>query len=195
VKYKGVMLFMTGLIAALALGWFAFPAVLYEKIEQPVQFSHKVHAGEAVGLACEECHSFREDGSFTGIPKLEKCAGCHSQMIGSSPEERQLVDEYITPHREIPWIAYAAQPQNTYFPHVRHVQLAQIPCERCHGAHGSSNRLDAFQRNRISGYSKTIWGTSLSGMKSGPWDGMKMDDCSRCHTQHGVVESCLSCHK
>ena len=194
-KHRGVVIFMIGLTAALAIGWLAFPAVLYERIEQPLQLSHKVHTGENVGLACEECHSFREDGSFTGIPKLEKCASCHMQTLGNSPEEKRLVDEFVTPNREIPWLAYAAQPQNAYFSHIRHVKIAEIPCERCHGPHGSSDHLDAFQRNRISGYSKTIWGTSLSGIKAGPWDGMKMDDCSHCHNERKVTESCLTCHK
>jgi len=195
VKYRGVMAFATGLAAALALGWLAFPEILYEEIEQPLQFSHKIHTGESVGLPCEECHAFREDGSFTGIPRLEKCAACHSQTVGSSPEEKRLVDEFVTSNKEIPWLAYALQPQNAYFPHVRHVRLGQIPCERCHGPHGSSERLEPFRRNRISGESRAIWGTSVAGIKSAPWDGMKMNDCSRCHAERGVTESCLSCHK
>lgn len=194
-KYRGVMIFAAGLAAALALGWLAFPEILYEEIDQPLQFSHKVHTGETVGLPCEECHTFREDGSFTGIPKLEKCAACHSQPVGNSPEEKRLVDDYVTPNREIPWLAYASQPQNTYFPHIRHVRLGQISCERCHGPHGSTDGLEPFQRNRISGESKAIWGRSIAGIKSGPWDGMKMNDCSRCHMERGVAESCLSCHK
>lgn len=194
-KHKGMILFATGLTAALAIGWLAFPAVLYEHVEQPLQFSHKVHAGETVGLPCEECHGFREDGSFSGIPRLEKCATCHAQPVGSSDEEKQLVDNYVTPGREIPWLAYASQPQNAYFPHVRHVKLAQIPCERCHGPHGTSERLEPFQRNRITGESRAIWGSSLAGFKKGEWDGMKMTDCSKCHAERGVAESCMACHK
>ena len=194
-KHRGVVLFMAGLTAALAVGWLIFPEVLYEKIDQPLQFSHKIHTGETVGLPCEECHSFREDGSFTGIPKLEKCAGCHSQALGTSSEEKRLVDDFVTPGREIPWFAYASQPQNAYFPHIRHVRLGNIACERCHGPHGSSDSLASFERNRISGESRAIWGSSLAGIKSGPWDGMKMDDCSDCHKEKGVAGGCLSCHK
>ena len=194
-KYRGLILFAGGLTAALALGWLGFPALLYEKIEQPLQFSHKTHTGEAVGLACEDCHSFREDGSFTGIPRLEKCSGCHAEAIGSSPFEKQLVDDFVSTNREIPWLAYASQPQNAYFSHIRHVRVGEIPCERCHGPHGSSDHLEPFERNRLSGESKTIWGSSLAGIKVGPWDGMKMDDCSDCHAERGVRESCLTCHK
>jgi hypothetical protein len=188
-------MFLSGMAAALAVGWFVFPIALYEKSEQPIQFSHKVHTGEAVGLACEECHSFREDGRFTGIPTVEKCATCHSAQIGTSPEEKKLVDDYVTQHREIPWFVYARQPQNAYFSHIQHVKLAAIECERCHGPHSKSDTLRPFEKNRISGYSRDIWGENISGIKSQAWEGMKMDDCARCHEQRGIVSGCLQCHK
>jgi hypothetical protein len=188
-------MFIVGLVATLAIGWLGFPAMLYEKIEQPLQFSHKVHTGETLGLTCEDCHTFRDDGSFTGVPKLEKCAACHAEAIGESPDEKKLVEEYVTPNREIPWLVHATQPQNAYFSHIHHVRQGQLPCERCHGQHGSSDRLEPFQRNRISGESRAVWGSSISGIKEHPADGMKMADCSRCHAERGVAESCLSCHK
>ncbi|HEX9006870.1 MAG TPA: menaquinone reductase multiheme cytochrome c subunit QrcA [Bacteroidota bacterium] len=188
-------MFLGGLAAALLLGWFAFPAVLYQKVQQPLQFSHKVHAGDKVGLACEECHDFRADGSFTGLPPLEKCAGCHSSQLSDSPDEKILVEEYVTRNRPIPWLVYARQPQNAYFEHIQHVKLGGIACERCHGPHGVSEALPPFERNRISGYSRAIWGPNISGLKSHEWEGMKMDDCSRCHQDRGVGESCLGCHK
>lgn len=194
-KHQGLVMFIGGLAASLALGWLAFPALLYEKIEQPLQFSHRVHAGEKVGLSCEECHSFRPDGSFTGIPGVEKCATCHSTQVTDSPSEKILVEEYVAGSRTIPWLVYARQPQNAYFAHVQHVKLAAISCERCHGPHGTSESLPAYERNRISGYSRAIWGPNISGLKSHEWEGMKMDDCSHCHQEHGVAESCLACHK
>jgi len=195
VKHHGIMIFGSGFAGMLLIGWFAFPALLYQKNEQPLQFSHKVHTGEKVGLACEDCHSFRVDGTFAGIPNLDKCAGCHSAQVTDSPEEKKLVDEYVSKNNPIPWLVYARQPQNAYFAHVQHVKLAAIPCERCHGPHGSSDRLPPFERNRISGYSRAIWGPNISGFKSHEWEGMKMDDCSRCHTERSVKESCLDCHK
>lgn len=194
-KHQGFIIFLGGFAAALALGWFAFPSLLYQKIEQPLQFSHNVHTGEKVGLPCEECHSFREDGTFTGVPAVEKCAGCHSSQVTESPDEKKLVDDYVAQNKSIPWLVYARQPENAYFAHVQHVKLAGIACERCHGPHGTSERLPAFERNRISGYSRAIWGPNISGIKSHEWEGMKMDDCSRCHHERGVDESCLDCHK
>ena len=174
----------------LFIGWFAFPYALYERKPQPIQFSHKVHA-ETAGLTCDNCHALRDDGSFVGIPPLAKCAECHADMIGTSPHEKQLVEEYIKPKREIPWLAYSHQPQNVFFSHASHLKLANLPCAECHGAHAASDSLPNYERNRITGYSRDIAGRGLFGMKHG----MTMDDCAHCHEQHHIENTCLKCHK
>jgi len=177
------------------VGWFLFPALLYTHEDQPLQFSHKVHTGDAVGLPCQDCHRLSDDGRFAGIPKSAKCAECHAEAIGSTPDERRLVDEYVRKGREIPWLVYAREPQNAYFPHAAHMQRAGLPCERCHGTHGSDETLPPFERNRMSGESRAIWGRSIFGIKTAEWDGMKMDDCADCHRERGVTNTCLKCHK
>ncbi len=186
--------FFAGLCCMLFVGWVVFPYVLYETKEQPLQFSHKVHA-ETAGMTCENCHFFNEDGRFSGIPVLAKCTECHSEVLGASPHEKILVDEYVKKNREIPWLVYAKQPQNAYFSHASHVKLAHFACSECHGPHGTTDSLRAYQRNRISGYSRDIWGSSISGLKTASWDGMKMSDCADCHTKHNVPNTCLKCHK
>jgi menaquinone reductase, multiheme cytochrome c subunit len=196
VRLRGTIAFLSGLLLMLGAGWFAFPLALYETIEQPLQFSHDAHTGEEkAGMACEDCHSFREDGTFAGIPKLENCEGCHSEAQGESVAEKILFEQYISTNREIPWLVYARQPDNVYFSHIQHVRLAEINCERCHGPHGRTETLRSYERNRISGYSRDIWGRSISGIARAEWDGMKMDDCVACHAERGVVDSCLLCHK
>ncbi len=193
--HSGKISFVAGLAVTLALGWYAYPRALYKKIDQPLQFSHQVHTGPKAGLTCDACHSLRADGTFSGIPKVEQCATCHAQVQGNSPDEKILVEKYVTPNREIPWLIYARQPENARFPHGPHVNLAKIECERCHGPHGSSAGLRPFQVIRISGYSRDLWGPNISGLRSKPSDGMKMSDCERCHAQRGVKDSCLMCHK
>jgi hypothetical protein len=186
--------FLAGLCILLFVGWVIFPSLLYERKEQPLQFSHKVHT-ETAGLTCDNCHAFKEDGRFSGIPTLSKCIECHAEVVGASPHEKKLVDEYVKQNREIPWLVYARQPQNAYFSHASHVKLANISCTQCHGPHGSTDSLRTYERNRISGYSRDIWGSSLSRIKSASWDGMKMNDCADCHTKHNVPNTCLKCHK
>lgn len=190
----GAVVFAVGLTAGLGLGWWVFPRLLYQRVEQPLQFSHLAHT-EGAGMACADCHGFDEQGRFAGIPGVETCATCHESTLGDSPSEKRLVEEFVAPKREIPWFSYARQPDNAWFPHVQHVQRAQLACERCHGAHGGSATLRPFERNRINGYSRDVWGQHISGVSSEPWDGMKMADCSGCHRQRGVVESCQDCHK
>lgn len=194
-RLRSSLVFSAGLGAALVGGWFAFPLALYSRAEQPLQFSHRVHSGEKVGLACEECHAVSGGGRFSGIPAIEKCATCHAEAQGSSRDEKRLVEEYVKKGREIPWLAYSRQPENVYFPHAPHLKLAGLKCERCHGPHGRTETLRPFEQDRISTYSRDIGGRSFARFGGAEAVSMKMDDCSRCHRERGVRESCLSCHK
>jgi hypothetical protein len=193
---RGSLTFGFGFAIALAGGWIAFPRVLYERVDQPIQFSHEVHTRESTGLTCQDCHSFDEQGTFSGIPRLEVCSPCHTDLQGKSAEEKRFVDQYVARNREVPWQVYARQPENAHFSHAPHVVLAKIGCERCHGPHGGSDRLRPFERNRLSSYARDVEGYSLVRWKPDEWQtGMKMDDCSNCHRERGIRESCLTCHK
>jgi hypothetical protein len=62
--------------------------------------------------------------------------------------------------------------------------------------------LRPYQYNRISRYSRDIWGHNIAGIKRNSWDRMKMNDCSRCHVQENVSQGsvqtlrggCFVCH-
>ncbi len=194
-RHRSLLTFGAGFAATLAFGWLAFPHALYRKLDQPLQFSHRLHTGDKVGLACDECHALAADGRFSGIPRVEKCAACHAEPQGKTADEQRLVAEYVKPGREVAWRVYARQPQNVHFPHAPHLRLADLKCERCHGPHGGTDSLRPFEPNRVSGYSRDVWGRSMTRLARAGWEGMKMDDCSRCHRQRAVKESCLTCHK
>ncbi len=187
--------FPIGLVAMLAFGWLVFPSLLYESESQPLQFSHAAHSEEGAGLSCESCHSFSDDGQFIGVPGVQTCAECHAEPLGETESERMLVEEYVRQDRDIPWKIYARQPDNVYFSHIQHVQAGELTCETCHAGHGTSDSLRVYQVNRISGYSRDIWGHDLSGLDARPGTAMKMTTCSGCHTERGVQESCLACHR
>ncbi len=193
---RTLLAFAAGLALALALGWAAFPRLLYARAEQPLRFSHRTHTSEKTGFKCEDCHALRDDGRFAGIPGTDSCAACHSEPQGKTAEEKRLVEEFVKPARPIPWRVYARQPDTVHFPHAVHVKRAGLACTRCHGPHGTSDRLRPFEENRVSGYSRDIWGPSLLRLGQEPWQGMKMSDCEGCHAQHGRVRtSCLACHR
>jgi hypothetical protein len=196
VKNRAWFTFAVGLLAALGGGWFAVPWAMYRRSEQPVQFSHRVHTSEAVGLSCQDCHALSDGGKFGGIPRLETCAPCHAEPQGKSADEKRFINEYVAKNREVQWLVYARQPENVYFSHAPHIRLAGLKCEQCHGQHGTTDRLRTFERNRISTYPRDVEGYSLVRLQPSRWnEGMKMDDCSRCHHERGVEEGCLTCHK
>jgi hypothetical protein len=192
---RAILTFALGVATALAAGWIAFPRALYVKKHQPLDFLHKTHA-EKSGIAdCTECHTVREDGTFAGLPSTEKCASCHSENIGESNAEATLVRDYVKPGQETPWLIYSRQPSNVWFSHAVHVKRANLACVDCHSNFGESDHVRLYEVNRISGYSRDIWGHSISRMKRAPYDGMKMSDCEDCHQRRNVEVGCLGCHQ
>ena len=191
--FRGTACVLAGFLGALGAGWIAFPRALYRSEPQPLAFSHAAHAG--AGMSCGDCHAFHADGRFSGIPTVARCAECHAAPIGETAEEKRLVDEFVTPGREIPWKVYSRQPDHVFFSHATHVKGGGLACEECHGPHGRGETLPAYESNRLSGYSRSIWGHSLARFARESWEGKKMTDCSDCHRRRGVEEGCLDCHR
>ena len=192
---RNTIAFGVGLIFALFAGWFVFPRVLYIQKHQPLAFLHKTHADKSGVAECSECHAFRDDGSFAGLPSSEKCAGCHSERIGESKAEATLVNDFIKPAHETPWLVYSRQPANVWFSHAIHVRRAGLACIECHSTYGESDQVRVLEVNRISGYSRDIWGHSISRLRRAPHEGMKMSDCEECHQRHNLEVGCLGCHQ
>jgi len=194
-----LLFFIIGLAGSLLVGWIAFPHLLYEKKEQPVRFSHVIHMDQ-VDDGCNSCHYFRDDGTFAGVPDLASCEDCHSdEAMGEDPAEQLFIDDYLSKEKEIPWLIYSRQPPCVFFSHAAHVKGADMSCESCHGDYANSKTLKTYEQNRISGYSRDIWGYSISGLGSGAPDGprpMKMNDCAACHLKEtGSKGACFQCHK
>jgi menaquinone reductase, multiheme cytochrome c subunit len=196
------LFFIFGLVASLVLGWVIFPQLLYSKKNQPIDFNHALH-NELVDNGCESCHFFREDGTYSGTPTLAQCIDCHEEVQGESEEEEKFVSQYVAKGREVPWLIYARQPDCVFFSHIAHVKMGQMDCVTCHGHIGESESLKVYEANRITGYSRDIWGKNIAGIKWNSWDRMKMDDCSECHQRENVNQGsvqtnkggCFVCHK
>lgn len=175
---KGIMdliVFLAGFGAALVFGWVVFPNLLYSQKAQPMDFSHVAHQDSS----CEDCHHLRADGTYTGIPRVEKCKECHESPMGSSEAERILVEEYIQKDREIPWRVYSWQPDNVFFSHAAHKSQG-FECVQCHRDVSKEKSLPVYRENILTGYSKQT---------------MKMIDCEKCHADRGVNNECGVCHK
>ncbi|MBK9376344.1 MAG: cytochrome c3 family protein [Holophagales bacterium] len=191
-KLPAPVSFAVGLVPALAAGWLLFPRLLYKTEAQPLPFNHKVHTEG--GMGCTDCHATAENGRFTGLPTTEACAGCHAEK-GDNAGINALVASYVEPGREVPWLVHARQPDNVYFPHAPHVTGDKLACARCHGPHGASTATRTYAVNRLSGYSRDIWGPSLARVGPKDGQGMKMSDCIQCHRAGGRESACLDCHK
>lgn len=192
----GVILFIVGFAVFFLLGTFAFPMLLYSKHEQPFNFDHALHVSEAGD--CDACHSLREDGSFTGIPKLAVCLDCHSEEpMGETEDEAIFAEEYVANEKEIDWYVYSRQPDCVFFSHAAHLQGENpMDCVDCHGHIGESTSSRVYEENRLTGYSRDIWGKNIWGIKKNSWDRMKMDDCAECHKEKdGHKGYCFQCHK
>jgi menaquinone reductase, multiheme cytochrome c subunit len=197
-----ILLFIVGLAVSMAVGWGLFPELLYSQKRQPLDFNHKLHVAK-VKHGCESCHYFRADGSFSGIPGIKDCVKCHKEEQGQSKDEAVFVTQYVRKHREVPWLSYSRQPDCVFFSHAAHVKMAHMKCEACHGHIGESKSTRIYEQNRISGYSRDIWGQQISGIGKDTWDRMKMDDCAVCHARmigqrtsaQTQNEACFVCHK
>ena len=198
---RGKILVLAGVAASLAIGWAGFPRVIYRRAAQPVDFNHRVHA-EKAGQTCEDCHAFRDDGTFAGFPSLDKCAGCHAAPMGTTAAEKQFIDRYVTPQREPEWRSRSAQPENVWFSHAIHVRRGGMKCETCHGNPSAADAPAGLEYDRISGYPRS------SDRHAMPVP-LGMSDCVDCHRKQGMAravpgshpgrpaanDSCLDCHK
>jgi len=197
-----MLFFIIGLAISLIIGWVVFPKLLYSQQRQPIDFNHALHVGE-VDNGCQSCHYIREDGTFSGIPKLESCLSCHEEILGESKNEETFYNEYVVKEREVPWLVYARQPDCVFFSHTAHIVLGEMACATCHGDIGESESPRVYEENRITGYSRDIWGKNIGGFTTHTWDRMKMDECSACHVANHVAQAsaqtgkgaCFVCHK
>jgi len=190
----GCIPFVAGIALAMVLGWWVYPTLLFAEKEQPVAFNHQVHLVKN-GMACSDCHTLRDDGSFRGLPTTADCAACHSTLQSSSEAEKNFVENYVKQGKEVPWRIHQWQPDNVYFSHAAHsVDSCNTchdfaPMELCSLCHIDVARTDSAPpvfENRLTGYSKTT---------------MKMDRCERCHAQPDHLRdtnannACFVCHK
>ena len=108
---------------------------------------------------CSQCHGLRDDGTFAGIPAMETCAGCHSEKMGTSKAEATLVDTYIKPGQETPWLVYAQQPANVWFSHAIHVKRANLACTNATRRMARRTRCEFMRRTGSAGIAAISGGT------------------------------------
>ena len=124
--------------------------------EQPIYYSHKVHAG-VNQINCQYCHTGTYQGKQATLPSVNVCMNCHTaineykgeplvkengDIVDGTAEIKKLY-KYAGFTEGQPWDATKAQPiewirihnlpDHVYFNHAQHVNAGQVACQQCHG--------------------------------------------------------------
>lgn len=135
-------------------------------IEQPIAFSHRLHATDKA-IDCNYCHDSAERSPNAGVPAAAKCLGCHDHIIPHHTEIETLKG-FVTRGEEVPWVRVYHNPDHVYFPHFRHL-TSGVRCQECHG---DVERVDRLRK--VTFY---------------------MGFCLDCHTERDAPRTCVACHQ
>jgi mono/diheme cytochrome c family protein len=114
---------------------------------QPIEFSHKIHAGQN-GVDCNYCHTSARKSKHSGIPSANVCMNCHTYIsegsisgkteiqkiydaVGFDPNTRTYIEGYE--QQPIEWVRIHNLPDHAYFNHSQHVVAGGLECQDCHG--------------------------------------------------------------
>ena len=126
--------------------------------EQPIYYSHKVHAG-INQINCLYCHGNAWESKHAAIPSVNVCMNCHKAIreykgaplhdedgkeINGTAEINKLYKyagfdpanaEAWDPSKAKPisWVKIHNLPDHVYFNHSQHVRAGKVQCQTCHG--------------------------------------------------------------
>ncbi len=113
--------------------------------DQPIAFSHAIHAG-ANKIDCRYCHSGAEKGKSAVVPSMNVCMNCHYDVkqgavygtteiakiyksVGFNPEN----NTYTGVQEPVEWVRIHNLADHVYFNHAQHTMVGGIECQTCHG--------------------------------------------------------------
>lgn len=134
------------------------------KPEQPIYFSHKIHAGENK-IDCQLCHSGAKYGKVSEIPSMNVCMNCHrniSEYKGKYIEPGKSRDFYTAEIQKIyaatgwdagtqsytgktepvEWVRIHNMPDFVYFNHSQHVVAGEQAIIASHNKKNPNNQID-----------------------------------------------------
>jgi Cytochrome c551/c552 len=126
--------------------------------EQPIYYSHKVHAGTNQ-INCLYCHNGAYEGKQANIPSLNVCMNCHMTISEYSAKSEKLYREdgteidgtaeiqklykavgwdpaakqYTGKETPVEWVRIHNLPDHVYFNHSQHTKVGGVQCQTCHG--------------------------------------------------------------
>ena len=151
----------------LACNWLLLEQDAGSAPQQPIAFSHKVHAG-ALKVACKGCHTNPDPGDVMTIADAASCMKCHSAIKTDSPEIQKLAG-YAKSGTAVPWARVYELPSFVKFSHKTHTDKGTA-CQECHGPVATREQL--FRETNLS-----------------------MRGCVDCHTAKKASTDCQLCHE
>ena len=125
--------------------------------EQPIYYSHTVHAG-INQINCLYCHGGAQESKHANIPSVNVCMNCHMGIneyakgpkiyredgteVDGTAEINKLYKyagwdpakkQYTGKGEPIEWIRIHNLPDHVYFNHSQHVTAGKQNCQTCHG--------------------------------------------------------------
>lgn len=127
--------------------------------EQPIFYSHKVHAG-VNQINCLYCHGGAQEGKHSNIPSVNVCMNCHMAINEYTGKEKLYKDDGTEVNgtqeiqklykyagfdpavskvwdpskaKPIEWVKIHNLPDHVYFNHSQHVKAGKVECQTCHG--------------------------------------------------------------
>lgn len=168
-KYNVVGKVMLGLLVLFAFYgvWNALMGIgVYKgyKPEQPIHFSHKIHAGDNK-IDCQMCHSSAKYGKVSEIPSMNVCMNCHrniSEYNGKYFEpgkDKAFYDaeiqkiyaatgwdpssqSYKNAKSPVEWVRIHNMPDFVYFNHAQHVVAGEQAIISSHNKKNPNDQID-----------------------------------------------------
>jgi hypothetical protein len=170
---------------------------------QPIKFSHAVHAGQNQ-TDCLYCHYSANISKTAGIPSGNICMNCHFLVRNgtrSGVTEIAKVIQHYDSLKAVEWVRIYKLPDFTFFSHAQHVNAGEINCATCHGEVKEMDRLSQFadlsmgwcldchetrKVNLSNEYYKAHYQDFSADYQSGKIDsimvaGIGGKDCGKCH--------------
>lgn len=115
--------------------------------DQPVKFSHEVHAGQNE-TDCIYCHSFAHQSKSAGFPPESVCMNCHLLVRNGNRSGMFEIAKVVNNYEEmkpVEWIKVYNLPDHVFFSHAQHVEAGGLSCRECHGPVEETDRIKLNQ--------------------------------------------------
>lgn len=171
--------------------------------DQPVKFSHAIHAG-LNETECLYCHSQAEYSKSAGIPGVNVCMNCHLIVRNGTQSGAWEINKVISSYEgnePLEWIRVHNNPDHVFFSHAQHVSIGKLDCAECHGDIESMDRvmqvsdlsmgwcINCHREKKVDFHSNAFYSSYTKlrdDIKQGLRDSVTVDvtggiECMKCH--------------